>query len=388
MTVARIDRVLVVHPDPLVQGDLEALLRRVHRNPIVLRHCATIEEGLKIAREHDPRMVFLDLGADKDLIFAISRELKRADRLIVGLYNPLLEGAQGAEFFRLATRAGFNDFVPFPIPEDELAEVLSVVQGATTARLEGGLVTFFGHQGGVGATTLALNTALVLASSGSGERIALCDANLQFGSAASHLGIVPDHDLAHAVGELGEASLTGFLATEPESGLRVLASPSDPRHAEALHPADLTRLLIDLRHRFELVVVDTAPVLDRMTLAALDLAETVLVVTEGSTPIVAGTARLLEMLDELGFPEERVRIVLNRVRSREGFLPPGLVAEQLGRRIDRVIPYDASVSLASHRGSPPAFERQLSDFMEAVASLADDIVRWTTFTRRSEDSVA
>lgn len=378
MTASRIDRVLLAHPDLEVRTALEALLRKVHRRPVVVRQVAGIGEATHAAREQDPHLVFLDLGGERSLALAVARELRRSDRLVVGLYNPLLEGTLGAEFFRRAARAGVGDYLPVPVPEGELAETLAAAPVPGAARTEGRLVTFFGHQGGIGTTTLALNSALVLAGSGAVERVAICDAAVQFGSVATHLGLLPDRDLSHAVRELGEGSVTGFLLTEPDTGLRVLASPVDPRDAEGLEPAELSRLLVDLRHRFDLTVVDTAPVLDRMTLAALDLADTVVVVTEGSTPVVAGTARLLRMLADLGFAEERVKVVLNRHRPSEGFLPPGLVAEQIGHPVARTLPHHPTVPLATHRGVPPVFERQPSPFMEAVATLADDLDHWTT----------
>jgi pilus assembly protein CpaE len=285
---------------------------------------------------------------------------------------------QAAEFFRRAARAGVGDFVPLPAAESELREALAAALAAPAregAGPQGKLVAFFSHKGGVGTSTLAVSTALALAAAQEREgSVVLCDAALQFGSAAALLRLSPELDVADLVRDLAALeAISAYLTVEPETGLRVLASPRDPRDAEQISPEDLGRVLIGLRRRFEVAVVDLPPVLDLLTLAVLDLAETIFVVTEPLAPTVAATARLLDLLTEQGLTGERVRLVLNRSSTAEWNLRDRLVAEHLGRPVDHVIPYNDAVLVAASSGVPLVLRDRKSNFSEAVSRLAQAI---------------
>ena len=115
-------------------------------------------------------------------------------------------------------------------PKGKLAKV-------KPARRTGTTITFFGHKGGVGTTTLAVNTALMLAGSHEAGEVALADTALQFGDAAALLGLAPDRDLADMARGLDEpGALSAYLSQHPETGLRVLARPRELYDAEGLTP--------------------------------------------------------------------------------------------------------------------------------------------------------
>jgi len=372
-----LDRVLIVHPDPAVRHEVETVLRRAHKRVIATRQIATASAAITIAREFDPRIIVLDITHERALALTIARELRHPDRLILGLLNPLIDAGGGseAEFLRQAVRSGIDDFLPLPLSDEELSAALSSAPEPTSARREGTAITFFSHQGGVGTTTLALNAALALRAAEPQRTVALLDANVQFGAAAAHLGVVPERDLGDVVQDLDLGPMFPLSSTGPGPGIALLASPRDPRAAERITPEELSRVVLELRRRFHTVVIDTAPILDLMTLSMLDLSETIVVVTEGSAPIVAGTARLLRMLDSLGFSGERVRLVVSRFRSAPDVLPPNVIAQELGRAVDHVVPYLVPVLEGTHRGTPILFERAAARFSDAVTQIARDAAR-------------
>ncbi|MEO8383335.1 MAG: hypothetical protein ABI779_27010 [Acidobacteriota bacterium] len=376
MTV-RLDRVLIVHPDPAVRHEIETVLRRAHRQVIATRQTGTPGAAVAIAREFDPRIIILDLARERALALTIARELRRPDRLIIGVLNPLIDAGGGweAEFLRQAVRSGIDDFVPLPLSDEEISAALSAAPEPAAAKREGSAIAFFSHQGGVGTTTLAINTALALRAAEPARTVALVDANVQFGSTAAHLGVVPERDLGDVVQDLDLGPMFPLSLAGPNPGIALLASPRDPRAGERVTPEDLGRVILELRRRFQTVVLDTAPVLDLMTLAVLDLSETIVVVTEGSAPIVAGTARLLRMLDSLGYHGDRIRLVVSRFRSAADVLPPNVIAQELGRAVDHVVPYLVPVLVGTHRGSPVLFERGAAGFSDAVTRIARDAGR-------------
>jgi Flp pilus assembly CpaE family ATPase len=203
----------------------------------------------------------------------------------------------------------------------------------------------------------------------------LCDAAVQFGSAATFLGLTPQRDLGDLVRDSqGGTALPACLTDEPATSLKVLAAPRDPIEGDRITPEDLTRVLIELRRRFRWVVVDTPPVLDLMTLTVLDSADRIFIVTEAVTPTVLGTSRLLRVLDEERLAGDRVRVVLNRFNNFEGNLSERTVVDQLQRAIDHVVPYDRNFVIAATRGRPVALGRPAAALEAALSRLGEDAV--------------
>ncbi len=373
MTVTRTDRALVIHPDGSVRREIESALRRVSNHPVAARHAASAGVALQVAREHDPRIVLLDLEHERAVSLAVAKELRRSGRFIIGLLNPLLQGDGSAEFLRHAVRSGVNEFVALPLADAELAAAMESLPDTEGVADEGRAIAFFGHQGGVGTTSLAINCAFAIATER--RRVALLDANVQFGSVAAQLGVVPENDLSHAIRDVTVGAVLPLTVVGRDPSIAIAASPSDFLAAESISPQELGRILIELRRSFDTVVVDTAPVLDALALVVLDLCESVVVVTEPNSPTIAGTGRLLRMLADLGFNGRRVRLVINKYRSASDVVPPEIVAEQLGHEVDHVIPFVAPVAAAAHRGVPALFERAAVPFREPLLKLAKDISR-------------
>jgi pilus assembly protein CpaE len=369
----RVVRILVLHPEAATRRSVDLALRRVSPFPVTVYEAASLTEGLETARRLEPQIALLDLSGERALAFDVARQLRRPDRLIVGLYNPLALSDREGELFREAARAGVGDFVPLPVAEEELAAALAATREfqAVTARAEGRTVSFISPKGGVGTTTLAVNTALALAARGDVEDgVALCDAVVQLGCAAAYLGLAPDRDLADMIRDLDDV---GALSTHlvHHQGLWVLASPRDPLEAARIAPEDMSRALIGLRQRYGLVVVDCPPVLDLFTLAVLDLSESIFVVTAAVAPSILVTSRFLDLLAREGFAPERIRVVLNQTCPSRDVLPEKLVREQLGRPVDHTLPYDKDLVAAANRGSPPVLSRQRTEFSQTISEMAD-----------------
>ena len=367
-------RVLVVHPEAEVRTSIEESLRNVGPKPLIVESAPSLADGLRQARAIKPHVVFLDLGAERSLVLDAARELRAPGCLVVGLYNPLVLRGD-LPFFRDATRAGVGDFIPLPASDSEL---LAALHSAETrdgrAPAEGRVIAFFSQQGGVGTTSLAVNTALLMAGSDQVKgKVALCDAAVQFGSAVSFLGLKAQRDLADLVRDpQGVAALPACLTEEPASGLKVLAAPRDPVEGDTITPEDITRVLIELRRRFDWVVVDTPPTLDLLTLAVLDSADKIFVVTEAVTPTILGTSRLLKVLNDERLGADRIRLVLNRFNTFEGNLSERTVADQLGRPVDHVVPYDRNFVTAATRGRPVLLGRPSTALEAAFSALGQD----------------
>ena len=372
-------RVLIVHPDADVVRAVEVALREKANRPLVIESAPSIADGLRRARDIAPQMVFLDVGVDRALVLRAVNELRSPGRLIVGLYNPLVVRADWA-FIREFTRAGVGDFIQVPPSDEEVAAVMATAElKEQRAPVEGEVVAFFSHQGGVGTTTLAVHTAALLASQSQfAKNLAICDANMQFGTVAPCLGLSPLRDVSAFVQDSqGGAALAACLTEDQTYGISVLAAPRDPIEGAAIGPEDLTRVIIELRRRFRYVVVDTAPVLDLLAMSVLDSADRIMVVTDAVTPTVLGAAMLVNILEEEGLGGDRLRVILNRFSSFDGNLSERTVRERLGRPVNHVVPYDRNFVVAATRGRPLIGGRVANAVQVALASIAED-----AFTRQ------
>ena len=62
--------------------------------------------------------------------------------------------------------------------------------------------------------------------------------------------------------------------------------------------------------------------------------------------------KLVRLLDSVGFPRDRQRIVINRYMGRNGCISPPDVAVRLDRDVDHVVPYDTALIAAANMGRP------------------------------------
>jgi len=232
----------------------------------------------------------------------------------------------------------------------------------------GSVVTVFSAKGGCGKTTLSTNLAALLAHEG--RSVCLVDLDLSFGDASIALQLVPEHSITDVVAmgaDLDREGLLGLLATH-SSGLRVLAAPSSPAGAETVKPEVVSRLLGLLTEEFDFVVVDTPPAFDDSTLAALDGTDKLIALTTLDVPAIKNLKLSIETLQLIGFPHERIRVVLNRADARVG-LTARDVESAIKLPIAARVPSSQDVPAATNRGHALALENPKHPVSRALADL-------------------
>jgi pilus assembly protein CpaE len=217
-----------------------------------------------------------------------------------------------------------------------------------------GWITVVGSpKGGVGKTTVAANLAVGFALNEPGQRVVLVDLDLQFGDAATVLGLQPLHTVADALGKAAsrdEFVLRGFLA-EHASGIAVLCAPVGPATADHLDAARIGHLLHQLAADFDQVVVDTAPGLGEHALAAIDEANSLVMVGGLDMPSLRGLRSELDVLRELELLPASQSTVLNAVDARVG-ISVADAQRIIGGRVDVAVPRRRAVQVATNYGIP------------------------------------
>lgn len=291
------------------------------------------------------------------------------------------------DILQQALRSGVDDVVAASVEEVELAEAVSRVSTRIVARrhtasvhslgvptgdpdgAEGKVVTVFCTKGGVGKSVIAVNLALALLQRGDGP-VALVDADLQFGDVALMLGLQPDHTMAEVViaGERLDGDLLSHLVLTHESGLRVLAAPTEPGSADHIHGSDLTRVLSVLRKECAYVIVDTSAHFSEITLAALQAADEILVVA-GLDVMSLKAAKVGLASMRVLVPFSAVTFALNRANTMVG-LSNDDAERVLERKIDVALPSDIVVAASVNKGVPVVIGSPKSKFAKGIGELA------------------
>jgi pilus assembly protein CpaE len=244
------------------------------------------------------------------------------------------------------------------------------------------VVTVFSAKGGAGATTVATNLALALQLRG--VRVCILDLALAFGDVAVSLQLAPQRTVVDAL-ELGTSrEALNELVTSHPSGLDCILAPVDPSGAERMPPATTRLLTAALRERYDVVVIDTASELSEHVLEAFDAADRLVLVTTPEIPAIKNTRIALDVLDLVGHPRERRRVLLNRADPSLGLTVED-IEEALGCIVSAQVPADPEVSVSVNTGvslvaAQPAHpvSRAVQDFAVREVLGADQVIRADT----------
>lgn len=265
-----------------------------------------------------------------------------------------------------AMRAGVNECLQEPLTREALEQAVRGVIVGSLPAATGQVFAFVGSKGGVGTTTLAVNTAAALARAGEGEGALLIDLHQGFGDAAVFLGVEPRFSIADALENVNRVDESFFrgLVEKTKAGVDLLGS-ADRMAQGAADPARV-RLLLDFAQRAYRFTVLDVPRSD-MTLDALEIASNVVVVTSQELPSLRSAGRLAHTLrSRYGAP--RVKTVMNRFDKRAEIAHAD-VERVIGDAVKHLIPSDYFAALeALNQGRPVSLEQgALSGAFRALA---------------------
>ena len=335
-----------------------------------------VASAIAMMRSDTPDVLLVQLsGSDQPLsAWKQAIDVYEVSCPIVGILDDDDDPAEG--LLVEAVRIGFRDFLRRPASAGELAGVISRVgKSRPETSRRGRLLAVASTKGGVGKSTLAINTAVHWARTRD-QSVLLVDASLQLGVAASLLNLTPDLTIADvaAMQDRLDATLLRDVTTRHESGLHVMAAPPTPADAAEIDDATMSVILGIAKSAFDLVIVDSFPLLDATTLAILDRSDHVCIVTENVIPTLTGTAAMLKTLDQLEIGRAQRTLVLNRFQRCAGSLSATDVAEQLGETVQSVLPYDRRVLEAANLGRPIVTSRSWWGTGKAIQKLADTLL--------------
>jgi MinD-like ATPase involved in chromosome partitioning or flagellar assembly/DNA-binding NarL/FixJ family response regulator len=217
----------------------------------------------------------------------------------------------------------------------------------------GELIVLYGGKGGVGKSVLACNLACALAKE-TGAKVALVDLDLQFGDIGVLLNLPMTQSISDIVEsiDIADADFISGVMSEGPSDISVLPAATSPELADLVAPEHVQKILGELRRMFDFVVVDTSSHLGDITLAALDMASQLILVTALSIPSVKNAKLALRLFETLSIPSSSITLVLNRCEAHTEFNKES-IESHLKFAIAVQIPHDPRTVVNSiNRGLP------------------------------------
>lgn len=302
-------------------------------------------------------------------------------------------------------RQGADEFVPYPLPEGELADAIKrirtpapapVAAQTTTgvragAQKDGAVIVVHGLAGGTGATTLAVNLAWELATIAKTDSPSVCllDFDLQYGSVSTFLDL-PRREVVYEMlsdTESMDEEIFGQALLSYEDKLQVLTAPSDMLPLDLITAEDIGRVLDMARNQFDYVVVDMPSTLVQWSETVLTAAHIYFATLELDMRSAQNTLRFKRALQSEELPVEKLRYVLNRAPKFTDLNAKSRVkrmAESLAINIDLQLPDGGKpITQANDHGMPLAASAPKSPLRKEIAKLAASI-----HTLRDTDAAA
>jgi pilus assembly protein CpaE len=268
-----------------------------------------------------------------------------------------------ANVARKVVQMRVSDFLVKPIEPIELvracARAAQGAHGGPSEAMEAQIYTFLPSAGGVGVTTLAIQTALLLQGGKGASHASVClvDLDFQHGAVADYLDIEARLDLNEIEPrpERLDRQLLEVMLSRHSSGLQVIAAPNRPAEMRSFDPLVVTRLLDLVSANFDYVVIDMPRTWFSWTDDVLLGSNRLHIVSEMTVPCLKIAKNLLTAIRERLGEGCRPQVIVNRFEQR--MFTPGLrladIEKALGPAFGGFIPNNYRVVReAIDRGVP------------------------------------
>jgi Flp pilus assembly CpaE family ATPase len=341
----------------LGDGPLRAVARRMR--PIGLK----AKETLRLSGEGGDVVVFVASGQVEETVTDSTGKLLLTRRPAPGDLVILPAARAGGRY--VTSIYGVTDAVLLTLDRDGLIEGLgrdveqvaatldklweqeltaaAAIEAQVSSRTGAPIVAFFSAKGGSGTTTLAINTAAVLARKYP-RQVLLVDLAAPFGHAALFADLIATGSIASAARAASvdfDKVLRGNIINH-KNGMGVLPGTLRPEEVD-LVTGEVAGRVLDVVVPFQkLVVVDLGTSLGEAALAVIERAECVVIVVPPEIAAMTDARRALAIFrDIMNVPDNRMELVLNQ-RSPHPPLDRAAVESILGRKMSVVVGFDDS----------------------------------------------
>ena len=292
-------------------------------------------------------------------------------------------------------RNGADEFVPYPLPEGELAQAIERIRAPeipvvtpqaapilqSGSQKNGAVLAVHGLAGGTGATTLAVNLAWELATvaGDTSPSVCLLDFDLQFGAVSTFLDLPRRYVVYEMLSDtesMNEESFAQSLLTYQDK-MEVLTAPADMLPLDLISPEDIGRVIAMARSHFDYVVIDMPSTLVQWSETVLQEAHVYFATLELDMRSAQNTLRFKRALQSEELPVEKLRYAVNRApkfTDLSGKTRIKRMSENLDISIELQLPDGGKpVSQGGDHGLPLAMTAPKNPLRKEIAKLAASI---------------
>ena len=293
-------------------------------------------------------------------------------------------------------REGGDEFVPYPLPENELAKAIERVLTAeepaapagdgtkkfkATGDKSGVVIPVHGLAGGTGATMMAVNLAWELANvdKDNPPKVCLIDLDFQFGTASTYLDLPRRELVLEMLTDTEGMEVEMFMQALLTYGekLSVLTSPTDMIPLDMISPDDIERIIEMARVNFDYVIIDMPSTMIEWSQTVLEMAHVYFAMIELDMRSAQNTLRLKRALQSEDLPFEKIRFVLNRApgfTDLNGKARVKRLSESLGISVEVLLPDGGKpVAQSADHGTPLAEGLAKNPLRKEIMKLAKSV---------------
>jgi pilus assembly protein CpaE len=279
-------------------------------------------------------------------------------------------------------RAGANEYLSwsadnggsidnaFPAALRRAVDRATPKDGARTSTV----LSFFGVKGGVGTTTLAVNTAIEIARTSKRPTL-IIDLHQFLGEVALFLGVRPRFTLVDALDNLHriDAEFLRELVAKHKTGLDILAGGEQSDRPNAHDAASFEQLLQILGRTYDFIIVDAGLLTGSCAEIAVFAADSIYVVANPDIACVRNAHRVVDRMIQLGAGRDRLKLLLNRL-SEEHEIGPKQIEATLGHSLHTIFPSDYNLVASALNSGVPLTMSNHSALAAQFAVLTKEIV--------------
>lgn len=230
----------------------------------------------------------------------------------------------------------------------------------------GKIIGIVSGKGGVGKTTTTTNLGVALQKLG--KKVCVFDANITTSNLGLHLGITDYPVTSHEL--LKSRKMTDSIFAH-HSGLRIIPGSLSLESAKAINISNLKQVLVSLAKKYDFVLVDGAPGIDREALSVVEASDEVIVVTNPEMPAITDAIKIIEVAKSIN--AKILGLVVNKRRNRDYELAAQEIESATGVSILGTVPEDENVLRAISEKNPVVIAKAGAPSARSFRRIAADI---------------
>ncbi len=381
-------RLAIVDPNDASRNSVKSLLLGI--DTVWLEaECSRYEFFSDVISQTNPDIAVIVLDSDPQRGLALVAEINNSQPDCIIL---CVSASQEGSLILQAMRNGAKEFLNAPLQLDDFMAALDRIANTNDSALGGRsrksqVLSILGASGGVGCTSLAINLACVFAQN-KNSSVGVIDLDLALGDADVWLDIIPDYtiqDVADNITRLDYSLLKRSL-TQHDCGAFLLPRPVHIDSTPPMAPEQLKRVIALLKATFSTLVLDLSKSCTALDIAAMEVSDTILLVTQLDLPCLRNVVRLTQYLDEreLG---EKIKVVVNRIGLEDTQISLNKALDTIGREVFWQIPNDYATMVESrNNGVPLLTEAPKAKVTKAIEQFAAKLDNSLVTVNTSTDS--